>query len=112
MTTAKLILQKIRTKDLDAVFAAPQDASISEKQVRVTPTPRPPDPVAGDWYDERICEMIDDLADVQIMEYPEHVRNKARALFNEFSEAAAQGNDARFWRALIEWQETWKGGLH
>ena len=103
-------LQKLQEPHFDSNGSDPK-RHISEKQAPVDPVPKsdlPPD----DWYDSMIDMAIDDLAGVQLMTYPEHLRDKARALADEFSEAAVDGDEARFWRALRDWQETWKGGLH
>mgnify|MGYP001089877696 CR=1 FL=1 len=93
-------------------FDSDPERHVSEKQAPPDPAPKTPEAVAGDWYDARICEVIDDLADVQMMTYPEHVRDAARLLFDEFSEAAAADDMPRFWAALREWKRTWKRGLH
>jgi hypothetical protein len=67
-----------------------------------------------DWYEERICEVIDDLneAGIEVMSVPLEARRKARELEREFTEAANADDMPRFWRALREWQRTWKGSLH
>ena len=73
----------------------------------------PPAP-APDWYDLQIMAALDDLngAGIEVMDFPEEVRAKARQLFDEFSEAAAGGDMGRFWTALRAWRETWLKSLH
>ncbi len=96
--------RKIKTTEEDPVLIQEQEPA--------DPTPRSHEAEGGDWYDDRICEAIDDLAGVRMMTYPEHVRDAARKLFDEFSEAAAQGDDARFWKALMGWRQIWLKSMH
>jgi hypothetical protein len=86
----------------------------TEEDPIVTQEPMPRNRPGDDWFDERICDVIDELnaAGIEVMAVPLEARRKARKLEAELTDAVNADDRPRFWRALREWERTWKGSLH
>ena len=68
----------------------------------------------GDWYDEEICTVIEELNTVGVVvpAVSELMRRKALRLEREITEAVLSDDGERFRKALAEWRETWMRSLH
>jgi hypothetical protein len=111
-------LPKLPEPPFDSFDSDPK-RHISEKTTppASTPNPAPRTPEArpgDDWFDSMIQWVLDGLDDAGIVvtAVPFEARRKARTFEVELTEAANADDRPRFWRALREWERTWKGSLH
>lgn len=86
----------------------------TEEDPAVTQEPTPRNRPGDDWFDERICDVIDELnaAGIAYTDAAEKDRDRARALELEYTLAANAGDSPRFWKALREWKAVWIKELH
>jgi hypothetical protein len=87
-------------------FGSDPERHVSEKQAPPDPAPRTPE---NDWFDDRICDAIEDLNDAgaRYTDASQEDRDRARMLELEYTVAANDGDSPRFWKALREWKAIW-----